>query len=110
MDKIDLLKNMENPTSLQVFSSKTHATRINAYKYKIKHACQKDWFQKHLFYPGQGCLQLHSRRPKETGGVLGDTMFLHTTPVAIEEHVVHLFLVLSLQLFLLNSEHGPEFL
>ena len=42
MDKIDLLKNIENPMSLQVFQSKTHSTRINAYKYKIKHAYQKD--------------------------------------------------------------------
>ena len=32
----------------------------------------------------------------KVGSVLGDPMFLHTTPVAIKEYVVHLFMVLSL--------------
>ena len=42
--------------------------------------------------------------------ILGNAMFLHIASIAIEEHVIHMFLVLSLQLFLLNGEPHSELL
>ena len=42
--------------------------------------------------------------------ILCDVVLLHTTSIAIEEHLVHLLLILLLQLLLLICESGPEFL
>ena len=42
--------------------------------------------------------------------ILGNAMFLHIASIAIEEHVIHMFLVLSLQLFLLNGKPHSELL
>ena len=33
---------------------------------------------------------------RKVKSVLGNVMFLHTTSITIEEHVVHLFLILNL--------------
>ena len=42
--------------------------------------------------------------------ILCDVVLLHTTSIAIEEHLVHLLLKFLLQLLLLICESGPEFL
>ena len=42
--------------------------------------------------------------------ILCDVVLLHTTSIAIEEHLVHLLLILLLQLLLLICESGLEFL
>ena len=47
---------------------------------------------------------------RKSGSVLDDAMFLHTTLVAIEEHVVYLFIIFSIRLFLLNDESYLELL
>ena len=47
---------------------------------------------------------------REARIILGNTMLLHTTLVAVEEHIIHLFLVVCLKVFILSSKSCPEIL
>ena len=47
---------------------------------------------------------------KTVGDVLGDTVLLHVTSIAEEEHLIHLLLIFNLQLLLLSGEPYSKFL
>ena len=47
---------------------------------------------------------------REARNIICNPMFLHTTSIAIEKHVIHLFLIVYLQIFLLSGEPCLEVL
>ena len=47
---------------------------------------------------------------REAGSIVGNDMLLYTTSVAIEEHGIHLFLIVCFQIFILSNKPYSEIL
>ena len=47
---------------------------------------------------------------RATGSIISNAMLLHTTAVAIEKHVIYLFLIVYFQILLLSAKPYPKIL
>ena len=47
---------------------------------------------------------------RAAGSIIGNAMLLHTTLVAIEKHVIYLFLIVYFQILLLSAKPYPKIL